>query len=83
MPAPQQFQLFQPIGGVRAISSPTTIRSGRTAEPAVLRAVNVTGNVPGWFTTPVIRPVAASICNPSGRPAAVKLMGRSPVTGTA
>jgi len=39
---PQQFQLFQPIGGVRQILSPTSMRRVRSAMPRLFLAVSLT-----------------------------------------
>ena len=75
----QTYQLFQPMCGVRARVSPTTIRKGRFAVPWRLVAVRVTACVPGTATDPAIRPVAGSRRRPAGRPSAAKRIGRSPV----
>ena len=39
---PQQFQLFQPSGGVRAMASPARIRRGLSSEPKAFSALSVT-----------------------------------------
>src|SRR5690349_19822758 len=79
---PKQFQLFHPIGGVRAIVSPHTILSGRSVLPRALRTRRVTTWLPFSFRTPVRRPLWGSIWRPAGSLPAVKVIGRSPVAGT-
>src|SRR5688572_8230082 len=79
---PQQFQLFQPIGGVSAMVSPTLMRNGLSVVPREFFAERTTAWVPRSFNVPVIRPVAASSLSPAGKPFAAKLTGRWPVAGT-
>src|SRR5438309_1949403 len=75
----KQFQLFQPIGGVRAILSPTTIFNFRLVFPIAFFARKVTLYSPFLSRRPEMRPVSASTRNPAGKPSAAKLIGRSPV----
>ena len=75
----QQFQLFQPIGGVSAISSPTTIFRLRSQLPGAFAAFRCTVYSPGAVTRPVIRPVSGSSFSPWGSPSAEKVIGRTPV----
>src|ERR1035437_9113211 len=63
----KQFQLFQPIGGVSAIWSPTTMRNFFSAVPDEFSARSVTMNSPFVFKAPVMRPVLESNFNPPGR----------------
>src|SRR6266566_6950851 len=78
---PQQFQLFQPIGGVRAISSPTTIRNFFLSDPLPFLARKVTEYSPVFPKTPVICPLLESNCNPAGRRITENSIGRSPLAG--
>src|ERR1043166_2157889 len=78
---PQQFQLFQPIGGVRAIVSPTTIRNLFSLAPLVFSARRVTTCSPAFLNAPVIWPVVECNFNSFGKPLAENLMGRSAVAG--
>ena len=79
----QVYQSFQPIGGVRASVSPTTIASGRCATPWAFVAESVTAHVPALAgLLPVMMPVEASRVRPSGSPVASKRIGRVPVHGT-
>ena len=73
------YQLFQPMCGVSARVSPTTIRNGRIAVPWRFVAVRVTACAPGVDTDPLMRPVVGSRRSPFGRPSAPKRIGRSPV----
>src|SRR5277367_2212055 len=75
----KQFQLFQPIGGVSAILSPTTILNFRLAAPREFFARNVTTYSPALVNAPVMRPVWGSSCKPAGKLSAAKVIGRSPV----
>src|SRR5882724_4863470 len=77
--AAKQFQLFQPIGGVSAILSPTTILNFRFAVPSELFARNVTTYSPALVNVPVMWPVCGSSCRPDGKLSAAKVIGRSPV----
>src|SRR4051812_49429923 len=76
---PQQFQLFQPMGGVRAIFSPTMILNFFWAEAREFFAWNVIENSPGSGRLPVIRPVFASMLRPLGKLSTENSMGRWPV----
>ena len=78
----KQFQLFQPMGGVRAMRSPTTNVRSRSADPLALVACRRTAYVPGVATAPVTRPVAGSRVAPAGRPSAANRTGFSPVATT-
>src|SRR6267378_1687681 len=78
---PQQFQLFHPIGGVSAISSPTTIRNFLLSDPLLFFAFNVVVYSPVLFNTPVICPFFESNCNPAGRCLAENSIGGSPLVG--
>src|ERR1017187_655074 len=78
---PQQFQLFQPIGGVRAMVSPTMSLNFFSAVPLAFVARNVPRCWPGSFNAPVISPVSAATCSPAGRPSTENSIGRSPVAG--
>src|SRR5438552_13831980 len=78
----QQFQLFQPIGGVSAMVSPMTILSFLSSEPLSLLARSLTTKSPGESTVPVIRPVFVSSFSDGGNPDALNDIGRSPVAGT-
>ena len=64
----KQFQLFQPIAGVRPICVPQTILNFCVAEPSAFLADSVTRRSPSDFKPPVIRPVVASSFNPLGNP---------------
>ena len=81
MPTLKQFQLFQPIGGVRQMSGPTTKEIVRLAWPSAFFAVNFTAYVPAVATRPVIFPLAESSFSPGGKACAAIVIGRSPVTG--
>ena len=78
---PQQFQEFHPIGGVRAILSPISMRKFLLSTPLAFVALSVTLYVPAFFTAPLMMPVAGSSDNPFGRPSAENAIGRSPVQG--
>jgi hypothetical protein len=78
---PQQFQLFQPRGEVRAIVSPTRMRKGFSAAPLELAAFSTTRYSVFAGSLPVIRPVLGSSRRPAGRSVAEKESGRSPVAG--
>src|SRR5712675_113769 len=78
---PQQFQLFQPMGGVREMVSPTTMQNFFSAPPAAFLARSVTVYSPGFFSAPEISPVLESICRPEGNEATSNSMGRSPDVG--
>ena len=67
--------------GVRASLSPTAIRNWRLVEPLSFLAVRVTLCSPLAVVLPVMMPVSPSSASPSGNPAAVKVIGRSPVAG--
>src|SRR4051812_38772350 len=75
----QQFQLFQPIGGVSAMRSPTAMRSGASAVPRALVARSVTLCSPRSASLPVMWPVCGSSERPSGSASAANFIGRSPV----
>src|ERR1017187_6843537 len=92
---PQQFQLFQPMGGVRAMVSSTTILNSFSAEPRAFLARRVRRSSPGAGSDPVSSPVWESRWRPEGKaPPEVRgvcgggvkgwmenCMGRSPVAG--
>src|SRR5437763_6216189 len=78
---PQQFQLFQPIGGVSAISLPTTMRIFFSFAPLAFFARSVTITCPGFVNEPVISPVLESTVRPAGKSLTENSMGRSPVAG--
>src|SRR6516162_11129966 len=78
---PQQFQLFQPIGGVNAIVSPATMRNFFSFIPLPFVARSVTTCSPGDLSEPVISPDLESSLSPEGRSVAENLSGRSPVAG--
>ncbi len=78
---PQQFQLFQPRGEVRAIVSPTRMRKGFSAAPLEMAAFSTTRYSVFADSLPVIRPVLGSSRRPAGRSVAEKESGRSPVAG--
>ena len=67
---PQQFQEFHPIGGVRAMRSPTTMRSPRVQLPAAFEAFSVTSYVPFLRARPEMIPLSGSSLRPRGRPCA-------------
>ena len=75
----QMYQLFQPMCGVSAKRSPTTMRSFRSAEPKSLLARSVTTCVPTTVVVPPSRPVLASRVKPAGRPVTANCIGRFPV----
>ena len=75
------YQLDQPMGGVRAIWSPTTMRNAFSAAPRAFFARSLTVYVPLMAIDPVIRPVFGSSMRPEGRPVAENSIGRSPVAG--
>ena len=78
----QQFQEFQPIGGVSEMASPTTIFRSRSLLPSAFSAFSRTTYSPAFFTRPVMRPVRESSFSPLGKPSAEKVMGRAPVAAT-
>src|SRR5690349_16637878 len=75
------FQLFQPIGGVRAMVSPTTILKERFVSPRRFFAWSVSTYSPGFAMEPEILPVLESTAIPSGRFSAENVIGRLPVAG--
>src|SRR6516225_7460151 len=75
------FQLFQPIGGVSAIFSPTTRRKGRSARPDELVTCSWMVYSPAFATEPERRPVAGSNFTPPGSLSAENFKGLVPVTG--
>src|SRR6185312_10774870 len=77
----KQFQLFQPIGGVSAILSPTIILNFRFVFPSAFFARNVTVYSPFLSRRPEMRPDSASTRSPLGKSSTAKLIGRSPVAG--
>src|SRR5215813_10274697 len=77
-----QYHVLQPIGGVSARVSPTTILKSRSAVPSEFRTASLTRYTPGVPRRPVIRPVAESRDSPAGRPSAEKRSGGRPVAGT-
>ena len=79
--SPQQFQLLQPIGGVSAMRSPTTMRNFFVDSPRAFFARSVTVCSPAVARLPVMRPVAASSVSPAGSPSTAKVIGRWPVAG--
>lgn len=79
---PQQFQLFQPMGGVRAICGPIFSNISRSAFPRAFSAVSSTLKSPSAGTRPVIRPVRGSSSSPSGSPCAPYAIGRLPLAMT-
>src|SRR5581483_2601483 len=76
---PKQFQLFQPIAGVKPMVGPQTILNCCVASPSEFLACSVTTNVFDFSNSPTICPVFASSCKPSGKLSAEKVIGRSPV----
>src|SRR6266481_2797066 len=78
---PQQFQLFQPMGGVRAMVSPTTMRNFFSARPAEFLARRVTVYSPSFFSAPEISPDLESRCRPEGNESVLNSIGRAPVAG--
>ena len=75
----QQFQLFQPMGGVRPIlSSPTQRVNCACALPLSLVADNTSGYSPGTAQLPLRTPLSGSSTTPSGRPSTAYFMGLSP-----
>jgi len=54
---------------------PMVMASDAVPVPAILVAPSVTLNVPTAAGEPVIKPVAASMPRPAGRPVALKLAG--------
>jgi len=78
--SPQQFQEFQPSGGVSAIRSPTSTRKFFSAEPKVFFACNLTVNSP-IFERASDTPGVHVKCKPFGSPLAENFMGRLPVAG--
>jgi hypothetical protein len=77
----KQFQLFQPIAGVRPICGPQTILNCSCASPNAFLACNVTINVFTFFNSPVMRPVSESSRKPFGKWSALNVIGRAPVAG--
>ena len=77
----RMYQLFQPMGGVRASVSPQTIFMGRSAWPWPFFARSVTGYSPFSAIAPRMMPVAASSASPAGSPSAANSIGRRPVAG--
>ena len=78
----QVYQSFQPIGGVRASVSPTTIVSARSSRPEPFSAFSVTAYRPrSSGVRPVRMPVFSSRRREAGRFSAAKAIGRSPVHG--
>src|SRR5689334_9374980 len=65
---PQQFQEFQPSGGVSASAcAAPTITNGRDASPLAFLTWIVTAAAMGDFSDPVMMPAAGSSLRPAGR----------------
>ena len=77
--SPQQFQLFHPIGGVRAIRSPIFKVISFSATPFSFMAFRSTLKSPLSSVFPVIKPVEVSNFSPAGSPDASKVIGRLPL----
>src|SRR6478735_2903639 len=82
-PSEWTYQLFQPIGGVRQIVSPTRNVRLRVDFPLAFLAPIFTTISPAFFgARPVIQPDRGSMRTPSGKPVAAKSTGLSPVAET-
>src|SRR6266487_1598985 len=76
---PQQFQLFQPIAGVRAIKSPTLIIKSLLSVPLLLETTNCILYSPAAGKDPDMMPVFSSTYNPCGKFSIAYVNGFSPV----
>ncbi len=77
------FQLFHPIGGVRARRSPIFIVRVLSVLPNLFLAVILTSYTPASVTFPDNIPVEESSLIPSGNPSAVHSTGLMPCVGIA
>ena len=78
---PKVFQLFHPIGGVNASSSPILIIICCLSFPNRLVAVSVAVYSPASVTFPLMIPVSEFKDKPFGRSSAFHAIGRSPDVG--